>query len=100
MIARDGAEIELRVAELQDVRGVALRRRDVVRDHDDGDAVAEVDELEEVVHLPRRHRVEARDGLVEEQQLAGGAQGAGEQHALLLATGELLIAIIYFLFHI
>ena len=34
-----------------------------MRDHDDCDAVAEVYELQEVVHLPRRHGVETRDRL-------------------------------------
>ena len=80
---------------MQHLRGIAQRGLDVVRDHDDGDIVAEVDELDEVVQLPRRHGVQPGDRLVEQQQLLRGAQGAREQHALLLAAGERLIALVF-----
>ena len=80
---------------MQHLRGIAQRGLDVVRDHDDGDIVAEVDELDEIVQLPRRHGVQPGDRLVEQQQLLRGAQGAREQHALLLAAGERLIALVF-----
>ena len=77
---------------MKDVRGIAHGLVDVVRDHDHGNVVAEIDELDEIVHLPRRHRVEPRHRLVEQEQLLRCAHGPGKQHALLLAAGELLIA--------
>ena len=79
---------------MQHVRGVAEGGVDVVRDHDDRDVIAEVHELDEVIQFPRRHGVEARDRLIEQQELARGAQGARKQHALLLAAGERLIAVV------
>lgn len=82
------------MSQVEDVRGIARRLVDVVRDHDDGDIVTEVDELDQVVHLPCRDRVEARDGLVEQQQFFCRAQRPGEQYALLLAAGEGLIAFV------
>ena len=79
---------------MQHVCSVAQGGVDVVRDHDDCDVIAEVHELDEVIQFPRRHGVEPRDRLVEQQELARGAQGAREQHALLLAAGERLIAVV------
>lgn len=80
------------MAEVQDVRGVAHRRVDIVGHHDDGDVVAEVHKLDEIIQLPRRDRVEAGHRLVEQQELLRGAQGARQQHALLLPARQLLIA--------
>ena len=82
------------MAQVQHVRGVAQGGVDVVRDHDNRDVIAEVHELDEVIQFPRRHGVETRDRLIEQQELARGAQGAREQHALLLAAGERLIAVV------
>ena len=73
------------------MRGIAQRGVNVVRNHDDGDVVAEVHKLDEVIQFPRRHGVKSRDRLVEQEELACGAQGAREQHALLLAAGERLV---------
>ena len=87
LILRRRAEKELLVAQVQHVRGVAQGGVDVVRDHDNRDVIAEVHELDEVIQFPRRHGVETRDRLIEQQELARGAQGTREQHALLLAAG-------------
>lgn len=85
--------------EVQYARGVAQRGVHVVRHHDHGDPVAEVDELQQVVHLRRGDRVEPRDGLIEQQQLFSGAERSGEQHALLLPAGQLLVAAVRELGH-
>ena len=60
--------------QVQYVRSIAQGGVDVVRDHDDRDVIAEVHELDEVIQLPRRHGVEARDRRIEQQELARGAQ--------------------------
>ena len=77
---------------MQDVRGVAPGGGEVVRDHQNGDPVAAVELLHDRVHLLRHLRVKPRDRLVEEQQAPRGAEGAGEEHALLLPAGELPVA--------
>ena len=71
--------------------GIADSRADVVADHQDGDALP-VEPGDEVVHLRRGHRVQARHRLVEQQELLRGAQGPGQEHPLLLAAGELSVA--------
>ena len=81
--------------EMEDLRGVAHRLMYVVRDHYNGDAVAEIDELDKVVHLLRGDGVKPGDGLVEQKELLRGAQRTGEQHALLLSAGERLIALAF-----
>lgn len=77
---------------MQDVRGVAPGGGEVVRDHQNGDPVAAVELLHDRVHLLRHLRVEPRDRLVEQEQAPRGAEGAGEEHALLLPAGELPVA--------
>ncbi len=70
---------------------VALRARRqfrIVRDHDDGRAVA-VDLLEQLHHRARHLRVEIAGRLVGEQQLRAAGQRAGDRHALLLAARQL-----------
>ena len=47
-----------------------------------------------MVHLVGGKGVEPRDGLVEQQQLSGGTQGAREQHALLLSARKLAVAVL------
>ena len=47
---------------------------------------------ERAVQVLRGGRVEPRDRLIEDQQLPRRAQGAREQHALLLPAGELAVA--------
>ena len=60
-------------------------------DHEDRHAAA-VEFADEVIELLRRHGVEPRDGLVEQQELIRRTERPGKQHALLLAAGKLAVA--------
>ena len=63
-------------------------------DHHNGDAILVIELLNERIHFRRHLWVEARDRLVQKQHFSGSAQGAGEQHPLLLteqAQGRILI---------
>ena len=77
---------------MENVRGVAHGFVDVVRDHDDGNAVAEVHKLDEIIHLTCGDGVKPRHRLVEQQELFRRAQRAGEKDSLLLAAGQRVIA--------
>ena len=73
--------------QVQHVRGVAEGGVDVVRDHDDRDIIAEVHELDEVIQLPRRHGVEPRDRLIEQQELRLLRQRTRQHHLLPFPSG-------------
>ena len=68
------------------MRGAAKRAVEVMRDHDDGNATG-VDFLQRAVEFLGRRRIKARRRLVEEQQTARTADGAGQKDALALSTG-------------
>ena len=85
------AEEAASVHDVQDVRRIAEHGGNIVRDHEDGDAVALVEILDELVHLLCDLGVEARDGLVQEQHGVRRAQRPCEQDALLLAARKLAV---------
>ena len=58
-------------------------------DHHDGDAQPPVDVLQKRQDRLGGHGIQRAGGLVAEQHLRIGGQGAGDGHALLLAAGEL-----------
>ena len=60
--------------------------------HDDGDALFFVEIVQRAVQILRGGRVKAGHRLVQDQQLAGGAQGPGQQDTLLLTAGQLPVA--------
>ena len=89
------AEKELALlAEVKDVAGVAEGGVDVVGDHDDRDARLLIDAGDLGVEAPRRDRVQAGDRLVEQDQFLGGTHGAGQKDALLLAAGQVPVALV------
>ena len=61
---------------------------EVVGGQHDGEAVV-VELAEQVQDLVAGAHVDARGGLVDEQQVGRAEQGAGDEHPLLLAAGEL-----------
>ena len=75
------------------------RRVNVMGDHDDGDIVAEVHQLDEVIHLPCGDGVQAGDRLVQQQRVLLARALCATKKLLLLdepvtgldpiATGEL-----------
>ena len=79
----------LALTDHQDVGEAGGDLLDVVRDHDHGggDRVAG-EPAEAAYQVLAAAEVEAGGGLVEEQQLGVGHQGAGDQGALALALGE------------
>ncbi len=77
------------VAEVEHAVGVARGDR-VVRDHRDGLAVLAARSGEQSQHLAPGLRVEVSGGLVGEDQIRCGGEGAGDRHALLLTAGQLV----------
>jgi zinc transport system substrate-binding protein len=69
-----------------EVRG---HRAQLVRHEEHRGAVLEHEVHERVAELALRLRVDARDGLVEHEQLGLARERAGDEHALLLTAGEL-----------
>ena len=63
----------------------------VVGDHDDGDPFP-VQVLDDPVQLRADHRVQPGDGLIQKEELPGGAQGPGQEHPLLLPAAEIPVA--------
>ena len=61
-------------------------------DHENGDAVLVVQAGDELVKLRRGLGVKPRSWLIQQQHGAGGAQGAGQQDALLLTAGKFPVA--------
>ena len=59
-------------------------------DVDEGQADLLLDALELDLHLPAQLEVEGAERLVEEEHVGAVDQGAGQGHALLHATGELV----------
>ena len=78
--------------EMQDAGGVPQRLRDVVGDHDDGDPLLPVEAVNDLVQLIRNGGVQPGEGLIHEQQAAGGTEGPCQQHPLLLPAGKLPVA--------
>ena len=80
------------LAEVHDDDAVAdvLHHREVVRDEDQREAVALLHVLEQVEDLRLHRHVERRHGLVADDQLRLGDDGARDRDALALATGELV----------
>src|SRR5262249_22113607 len=69
----------------QDVRGETIEKPAVVTD--DNGAAAEV--LEPFLQRPKRFHVQVVGRLVEQEQVAAGAEHFGEVYAIALAAGEL-----------
>src|SRR2546427_1828603 len=76
------------LAGLQDrhVLAEAHHRRHHVLGHEDGDAALVADAADQRHHLPRLHRVDAGDHLVEQERLGDATERAG--HLQPLASGE------------
>src|SRR5919206_125099 len=70
--------------ERQDVRGDAVEKPAVVADDDGAAGEGE----ERLFQRPQRVHVEVVRGLVEQQEVAAGLEGAGEVEAVPLAAGE------------
>ena len=71
-----------------DERGVADRRVEIVLDRDDGDAALGVELLDEGVNFALVFGVDARGGLVQNDELRVAHEGAGDERALGLTAGE------------
>ena len=78
--------------QVQDAAGVAQGLRDIMGDHDDGDALLVVQLVHHIVQLIGDGGVQPGKGLIHKQQAAGGAQGPCQQHPLLLPAGKLPVA--------
>ena len=72
--------------------GTAQGSLQIVRDHHDGDSVLPIEVGNQLIHLRRDLRIEARDGFIEEEQLSCGAERPGKQGPLLLSAGQLPVA--------
>jgi hypothetical protein len=66
----------------------------VVGNHDDGDARLAVDLGYLAVQLLRDHRVQPGNRFIQKQQLSRGAERPGQQHALLLASGQFPVTLV------
>ena len=60
-------------------------------DHDDRDPHLLVDALDQLVHIDRHERIEARHGLIEQDDLLCGAQCSRQKNSLLLAAGKIAV---------
>ena len=69
-------------------------RREVVRDEEDGEPEVALEVLEQPQHLRLHHHVERRRRLVGDQQLRVARERERDQHALLLAAGELVRVVV------
>ena len=78
--------------QMQDTAGMAQGLRDIMGDHDDGDALLVVQLVHHIVQLIGDGGVQPGKGLIHKQQAAGGAQGPCQQHPLLLPAGKLPVA--------
>ena len=75
------------LAEAENVGRFVKGGLDIVGDGEDRAAVF-VEGADAGVHFARRVWVKTRDRLVEDEHFIGGAQGAGEENALLLTARE------------
>ena len=77
---------------IHDGRGIASLRHhaEIGRDQDDGKAqpIAQIEQQSQDLRLHRH--VQARGGLVGDQQLGGAGKGESDQHPLAYAAGELM----------
>jgi hypothetical protein len=62
----------------------------IVRDQDRRDAELSLDDLQRFAQLGADRDVQRSEGLVQQQDRRRVGQGAGQRHALLLTTGELI----------
>src|SRR5207253_10065956 len=79
---------DLPTVQQDDVIADVEARFDVVADHDAGRVVLPLDLLDQIAEQGGPHRVEARVGLIEEQQLRLQHARPGEAGALAHAAGE------------
>ena len=80
---------KLTVPDLKNVRCIAQRGFEIVRDHDHGNAHLPVDLVNIIVHGLGERRIQSGHRLIQQDEFSGGAQRAGHKHTLLLAAGEL-----------
>jgi hypothetical protein len=73
LILGGGAEKQLSVPKVKNMGGIAHCLMYIVGHHNDGDVVAEINELYKIVHLAGSYGVKAGDWLVQKQQLLGSA---------------------------
>lgn len=71
--------------------GFGDRALDIVRDHQDGHVPLLMQHADGLIQSPGGDRVEPGHRLVQQQDLACGAESPGQKHPLLLAPGELAI---------
>ena len=71
---------------------MAHRTFDVVRHHDDRNAVFVMDMPQNAVQLRRNQRVKTCQRFVEQEQLFRCTERPRQQYALLLSAGELAVA--------
>ena len=74
--------------------GAAQGGPQIVGHHHHRHALLPVQVGEGLVQILGRGGVQAGNGLVQDQQAAGGTQGPGQQHPLLLAAGEIPVALV------
>ena len=82
------------MADVEHGSGAAEGGLQIMGDHDDGHAFRFVQIGQGFVEILGGRGIQTGDGLVQDQKTAGGAQGAGQQDALLLTAGEVEIALV------
>ena len=85
--------------DVQDRVRLAQSASHIVRDHDDRHLLFFVEVAQGLIEILRGGGVETRDRLVQNEQAVRRAQGAREQHALLLSAGKLAVAAVLQLQH-
>jgi hypothetical protein len=73
LILGGGAEKQLSVPKMKNMCGIAYSLVYIVGHHNDGNVVAEINELYKIVHLSGSYGVKAGDRLIQKQQLLGSA---------------------------
>ena len=81
------------MADVQDAFRVPEGGAKIVGNHDHGHALLLIQIVQGFVKVLGGGGVQPGDGLVQNQKPAGGAEGPGQKHPLLLAAGEVPVAL-------
>ena len=93
-IVGHGTEKYAAASNVQNRPGTAQSGLEIMGYHDHGHAFLFIEVRKGLIEILGRCRIQAGNGLIQNQQLSGGAQGTGQQHPLLLTAGELPVALV------